>query len=167
MNIYVANLHPHIGEEHLKDAFSSYGEIESAKIIVDLATGASKGYGFVSMPNDEHARNAISGLAKTTDLGDSITVREANPAGAKRAPEQKRPSPPRQPTYQSESPKDGKIKFYNDAKGYGFIVYEERDIFFQRNGLYDPAGEPKNDQPVTFKTKTTPRGTVAVDIILK
>ncbi|MDR0364065.1 MAG: cold shock domain-containing protein [Bacteroidales bacterium] len=172
MNIYVANLHPHIDEDHLKKTFSPFGEIESAKIIIDLETGESKGYGFVSMPNDDHAKNAISNLSGSSVLGDFITVREANPPGAKHLQKNQNrprnhPSPRSFDNQQNLVTKEGKVKFFNDAKGYGFIVCEEKDIFFQRNALANPHAIPQNEQPVEFKTKTTPRGKSAFDIILK
>ena len=61
MNIYVSNLKFTMTEDELKDIFSEFGEVESAKIITFRETGRSKGYGFVEM-EDEAAKKAIETL---------------------------------------------------------------------------------------------------------
>lgn len=171
MNIYVANLHPHIDEEHLRNTFAPYGEIESAKIIVDLENGISKGYGFINMPNEEHARNAIENLAGSALMGQAITVREANPPGGKKkspfnpgAGGQRRFNNGNMP---APVVHEGKIKFFNNDKGYGFIVHDDNDIFFQRTSLSNPGIIPQPEQVVEFKTKKGPKGVSAVDVVLK
>lgn len=62
MNIYVANISYNTSDEDIKDLFTEYGEVAFAKIIKDRDSGRSKGFGFVEMPNDEHAKSAIEGL---------------------------------------------------------------------------------------------------------
>ncbi|MGB4123944.1 MAG: RNA-binding protein, partial [Bacteroidales bacterium] len=59
MNIFVANLSFKLHEDQLKKVFEPYGEVESARIIVDRRTGRSKGFGFVVMPNEDEAETAI------------------------------------------------------------------------------------------------------------
>jgi len=77
--LYVGNLSYNITEDEIKDAFSPFGEVTSAKIITDAATGRSKGFGFVEMANDEDADKAIAGLNGTTVMDRAINVSEARP----------------------------------------------------------------------------------------
>ena len=59
--------------------FQKFGEVESAKIIFDKYQGRSKGYGFVEMPNDEEALEAINSLNDTEFDGRTIVVKKAKP----------------------------------------------------------------------------------------
>jgi RNA-binding proteins (RRM domain) len=79
MNIYVANLSFNVQDEDLVDFFSPYGEVASAKVIMDRETGRSRGFGFVEMPDDEAARKAIQELDRATVEGNTIKVSEARP----------------------------------------------------------------------------------------
>lgn len=65
--------------EALKAHFEKAGTVESASIIMDRATGRSKGFGFVEMASDEEAQNAISMLNGSDLDGRSINVSEARP----------------------------------------------------------------------------------------
>jgi RNA recognition motif-containing protein len=65
MNIFVGSLPFRLEETDLKDLFEEYGEVSSAKIITDKLSGRSKGFGFVEMPDDEEAQQAIDGLNGT------------------------------------------------------------------------------------------------------
>ena len=77
MNIFVAKLNYSTEEETLREAFEQYGEVSSAKIIMDRETGRSKGFGFVEMPNDSQAMEAMEAL-NDTDLDQrTIVVKEA------------------------------------------------------------------------------------------
>lgn len=78
MNIYVGNLPFSADEKVLRDIFAEYGEVHSAKIIMDRETGRSKGFGFVEM-SDSAARKAISELDEADLNGKTITVNEARP----------------------------------------------------------------------------------------
>ena len=62
MNIYIANLSHNVTDEDLKDLFSTYGTINSVKVVIDKETGESKGFGFVEMPNEEEGQKAIEEL---------------------------------------------------------------------------------------------------------
>ena len=64
MNIYVSNLSFNIHDDDLRDLFSPFGEVASAKIINDRATGKTRGFAFVEMPSDSDARKAITELKK-------------------------------------------------------------------------------------------------------
>jgi RNA recognition motif-containing protein len=60
MNIYVGNLSWNLKDQDLTELFTPYGEVSSAKIVIDKFTQRSKGFGFVEMPNDEQAQAAIA-----------------------------------------------------------------------------------------------------------
>jgi RNA recognition motif-containing protein len=79
MNIYVGNISWDVTENDLKDAFSAYGEVQSASIIKDKFSGKSRGFGFVEMPNKDEGEKAISGMNGKDLKGRSLTVNEAKP----------------------------------------------------------------------------------------
>lgn len=76
MNVYIANLENAIDNNKLKEIFSSYGEVKSAEVVMDLFTDVSRGFGYVEM-DDADAQNAIKGLNQTTINGLTVTVEEA------------------------------------------------------------------------------------------
>ncbi|MEI6765912.1 MAG: RNA-binding protein [Bacteroidota bacterium] len=78
-NIFVSNLSFNIENEDLKQVFEDYGEVTSAKVITDQATGRPRGFGFVEMTNDEHAQNAIKELNGATYDGKVLAVSVAKP----------------------------------------------------------------------------------------
>lgn len=84
MNIFIGSLPYTIKESDLIRFFEEYGEVNSAKIIVDRATGRSKGYGFVEMANDEEAKKAISELNGAELEGRTLVVNEAHERTEKR-----------------------------------------------------------------------------------
>ena len=77
--LYVGNLSYNTVEEDLREAFSKLGEVVSATLIVDQASGRSKGFGFVEMASDEDAAKAITAMNGTTFMDRTITVNEAKP----------------------------------------------------------------------------------------
>jgi RNA recognition motif-containing protein len=79
MNIYVSNLSFNVQDEDLKEFFTEYGEVTSAKVITDKFTGKSRGFGFVEMSDDEAEKKAIAELDQATVEGRSIRVMEAKP----------------------------------------------------------------------------------------
>jgi len=79
MNIYVGNLSYQMTDDDLRDLFSSYGEVDSARVIMDKFTGRSKGFGFVEMSDDNAARTAIEELNDSDVQGRNIKVNEARP----------------------------------------------------------------------------------------
>ena len=81
MNIYVGNLAYSVTEDDLKDAFSTYGNVTSVKLITDKFSGQSKGFGFVEMANNSEADTAIKKLNGTVLKERSITVNQAKPRG--------------------------------------------------------------------------------------
>jgi RNA recognition motif-containing protein len=79
MNIYVGNLLREATEEDLRQAFEVFGQVTSIKIIKDMYTGDSRGFGFVEMPNSSEAQSAISGLDGKDFKGRTLKVNEARP----------------------------------------------------------------------------------------
>jgi RNA recognition motif-containing protein len=79
MNIYVSNLSFNVQDEDLREFFTPYGEVTSAKVITDKVTGKSRGFGFVEMSDDAAAKTAIAELDNGTVEGRTIKVMEAKP----------------------------------------------------------------------------------------
>lgn len=77
--IFVGNFSFSMTESELRSLFEPYGNIESASIVTDRDTGRSRGFGFVSMPNDEEAEKAMAALNGKDMDGRSLTVNEAKP----------------------------------------------------------------------------------------
>ena len=75
--IFVGNLPFSATDQVLNDTFAQYGTVESAKVIIDRATGRSKGFGFVEMATDAEAVTAIEKLNGAEYEGRTITVNEA------------------------------------------------------------------------------------------
>ena len=75
--IFVGNLPFSANDQVLNDTFAQYGTVESAKVIVDRASGRSKGFGFVEMSTEAEALTAIEKLNGAEYEGRSITVNEA------------------------------------------------------------------------------------------
>ncbi len=79
MNIYVGNLSWNLKDQDLTELFTPYGEVSSAKIVIDKFTQRSKGFGFVEMPNDEQAQAAIAQLNGKEEDGRNLVVNESRP----------------------------------------------------------------------------------------
>ena len=79
MNIYVANIPWKASEEELKTLFAEYGEVTSAKIVIDKFTQRSRGFGFIEMKDDTAGRTAINELNGADFMGKNLVVNEARP----------------------------------------------------------------------------------------
>jgi RNA recognition motif-containing protein len=79
MNIYVGNLSYEVTEGELKEAFETFGQVETVNIITDKYSGQSKGFGFVEMPTKTEAEAAIEGLNDTELKGRTLKVNTARP----------------------------------------------------------------------------------------
>lgn len=79
MKLHLGNLPASVSDEQLNTLASEYGKPDSAEVVKDRTSGASRGYGFVVFPNDEEARAAITGLDGKDVDGQSIKCAEARP----------------------------------------------------------------------------------------
>ncbi len=77
--LYVGNLAYSVRDDALQQAFSQYGHVASAKVMMDRETGRSKGFGFVEMGSDAEAQAAINGMNGQALEGRAIVVNEARP----------------------------------------------------------------------------------------
>jgi RNA recognition motif-containing protein len=79
MNIYVGNLSNDATDETIREAFESFGQVASARIIKDKYSGQSRGFGFVEMAEQAQAQAAIRSLNGKDILGKEVSVSEARP----------------------------------------------------------------------------------------
>jgi len=79
MKLYVGNLPYSVDSAKLKELFESYGEIEEATVIQDKFSGRSKGFGFVTLKDDDSAKKAITEMNDKDVDGRQIKVNEARP----------------------------------------------------------------------------------------
>ncbi len=79
MNIYVGNLSRDVSEEELRQAFEAFGQVSTASIVKDKFSGASRGFGFVEMPDKVAAESAITGMNGKELKGRMLNVNEARP----------------------------------------------------------------------------------------
>ena len=77
--LYVGNLAYSVRDDSLLQAFSQYGTVTSAKVMMDRETGRSKGFGFVEMGSDPEAQAAINGMNGQPIDGRAVVVNEARP----------------------------------------------------------------------------------------
>jgi RNA recognition motif-containing protein len=77
MNIYVGQLPYNVTEEELREMFLQYGEVSSLNLIMDRYSGQSKGFGFIEMPNNSEADQAIKGLNKSMHKVRDIKVNQS------------------------------------------------------------------------------------------
>ena len=81
--LYVGNLPYSVRDDDLQQAFSEFGSVNSAKVMMERDTGRSKGFGFVEMGSDAEAQSAINGMNGQSLGGRSVTVNEARPMEAR------------------------------------------------------------------------------------
>ena len=81
--LYVGNLPYSFRDEDMQQAFSQFGSISSAKVMMERDTGRSKGFGFVEMGNDAEAQAAIKGMNGQAMGGRNLVVNEARPMEAR------------------------------------------------------------------------------------
>src|SRR5882724_7616620 len=78
MQLFVASLPPDFDETDFREMFELYGEVTSAKLITDRATGKSKGFGFIDMPDRMEALQTIEALNGAKIKGKKLSVMEAD-----------------------------------------------------------------------------------------
>jgi RNA recognition motif-containing protein len=74
MNMYVSNLSFQTSEDDLRKLFGQFGQVSSAKVIMDRETGRSRGFGFVEMDSDNDARTAMTSLNNKEIQGRAMSV---------------------------------------------------------------------------------------------
>lgn len=79
MDIYVSSLPFKMKEQQLRELFEAYGEVSSASIIIDNITRQNKGFGFVSMPDEAEALNAIKELNGKEYMERTLVVSRSEP----------------------------------------------------------------------------------------
>lgn len=77
--LYVGNLPYSVRDGDLEQAFSEFGAVTSAKVMMERDTGRSKGFGFVEMGSDDEAQAAINGMNGQPLGGRNVVVNEARP----------------------------------------------------------------------------------------
>jgi cold-inducible RNA-binding protein len=80
--LYVGNLPYETGEAELQELFAASGNVESVRVMRDMATGRARGFAFVEMATDDEAQAAITQLNEPQIGGRSLTVNEARPKPA-------------------------------------------------------------------------------------
>jgi RNA recognition motif-containing protein len=83
MNIYVGNLAFTTTEDDLRTMFTEFGEVQEAKVVMDRRTNQNKGFGFVEMPSNSEADQAIKALNGKFIEGRNIKVNPADPGRKK------------------------------------------------------------------------------------
>jgi RNA recognition motif-containing protein len=85
MNVFVAGLPYDMDDQELRAIFEDYGQVATATIVIDRATGHSRGFGFVEFVNEADAKAAIHALDRATLEGRTMTVKVAEARGKQRA----------------------------------------------------------------------------------
>ncbi len=110
MNLFVGNLNPETTAASLRKLFSEFGEIVSSKVIIDNATGMSRGFGFVEMADKFHSYDAIDNLDAIFFEGSVISVKEAKgnavKGGGSKGGGFKKPFKPRFPRSDDRPPRN-------------------------------------------------------------
>lgn len=84
MNIFVGNLASDVSEEDLMNLFSQHGQVKEVKIIRDMFSQQSKGFGFIEMPGLAEAQKAIKEINTIELKGKKLVVNEARPREGRR-----------------------------------------------------------------------------------
>ena len=79
MDIYVGNLSYETDDQALQELFAQYGNVTSARVIIDKFSGRSRGFGFVEMPDNTEANAAINALNEQEFMGRNLRVNESLP----------------------------------------------------------------------------------------
>lgn len=169
MNIYVANLAPEVNEEMLQVLFEPYGEIEKVRLMIDFQCNMSKGYAFVTMPDDESAKVAIKEKHGSLFKNKKIAVREAGKTSEKEIitlKESKKQDKNSEFDLFTNLPFKGVVKFFEESKGYGFILLKnQRELFFHQSGLAENTEKLQSGQNVEFNIQYGKKGFTAINII--
>jgi len=77
--LYVGNLPYSMRDEDLQQQFAEFGEVVSARVMMERETGRSKGFGFVEMGSEQAANSAVNGMNGQTIDGRALVVNVARP----------------------------------------------------------------------------------------
>src|SRR5580692_11000057 len=77
--LFVGNLSFDTTENDLQDAFAAHGTVVETNLMMDRATGRSRGFGFVTMSTDEEAQTALTAMSGKSMDGRPLTVNVARP----------------------------------------------------------------------------------------
>ncbi len=83
MNLFVGNISRTVKDDALRALFAEFGNVNSVKILTDRYTGESKGFGFVDMPSEQQAMEAMRKLTNAEFFGLKLVVSEARPKPAR------------------------------------------------------------------------------------
>lgn len=97
MDLYVGSIPFKWKDKNLEELFDQFGEVTSAKIIIDKITRQNKGFGFVTMPDDHKAQLAISALHGMEVEGRQIVVNPSMPKGEYQKPQRSAPASKKKP----------------------------------------------------------------------
>jgi RNA recognition motif-containing protein len=81
MKLLIRNLNRSTSETQIKALFDGYGAVQSCNLVLDKLSGGSKGFGFVEMPSNGEAKDAIKGLNNSELDGNKIRVKKAEDKG--------------------------------------------------------------------------------------
>jgi len=95
MKIFVGNISPEVKEEELEKLFSEFGDVESAEIVFDKLTGESRKFGFIKMPDETEATNAIKNINGKNLKGKELVVNKARRSIQGREDGNRRSGPPK------------------------------------------------------------------------
>ena len=123
MNIYVGNLPYSVKSEELRETFEAYGEVGSAEVIIDRRSKRSRGYGFVEMPNDDEAREAIESMNGADYQGRELRVDESLPRDQK---ESKRGNQSRRQNNRSSGGRENNQATSESAGGGGLFGFVKK-----------------------------------------
>lgn len=79
MTLFIAGLPNDFDETDFREMFELYGDVTSAKLIIDRNTGKSKGYGFIEMPDRTEGQETVAALDGAAIKGKKLSVKEADP----------------------------------------------------------------------------------------
>ena len=151
MDIFVGSLSFKLKESELREAFEKFGEVSSAKIIIDKITRQSKGFGFVEMPDEEQAKLAISELNGVEMYGRPLVVNESQKKESRPA-DSSRPRSDAPRTFNRDKPSGGggysggsSGGGYGGGSGFGGKPKSDydKDRFGGRGGDYKKGGGSK------------------------
>lgn len=95
MRIFVGNIPNEIQEEDIRDIFAAFGEIDSVQIVYDKLTGESRRFGYVQMPNEDEALDAVYALKDKELKGRKLTINPARRIIKRRDNDNRRSGPPK------------------------------------------------------------------------